>query len=119
MRILRFKKIKNNNMNSEIRDVFFSLVAFVREQINEFNYSITRETLIEDDLGITGDDAEELILAFSKKYNVNIDSFQFSKYFFDEPGVFNLQRKKISPLNLGHLEKAIKAGRLDEEIINS
>jgi hypothetical protein len=97
---------------------FSELVVFIREQINEYNMPMTKETLIEDDLGITGDEAEELIVNFSKKYNVDISSFIFANYFFDEPGIF-LQNRKIKPFTIGHLEKAIIAGRLDEEIINS
>ena len=81
--------------------------------------TITRDTLIEDGLGITGDEAEDLIIAFSKKYNVDIGSFNFAKYFYDEPGIFNIQNRVIEPFTVGHLEKAITAGRLDEEVINS
>lgn len=106
-------------MKSEINDVFFELVAFVRQEINEYNLLLTRETLMEEDLGVTGDEAEDLIIAFSKKYGVSVHDFKFSKYFYAEPGVFGLQNERISRLNLGHLEKAILAGRLDEEVINS
>ena len=106
-------------MRSEINDVFLELVAFVRQEVNEFNLAMTRQTIIEDDLGVTGDEAEDFVIAFSKKYNVSIENFKFSKYFYPEPGIFGLQNGRISKLTLGHLEKAIKAGLLDEEVINS
>ena len=106
-----------NNTGTENR--FAELAAFVSQQVGRYDVSITRGTLIEDDLGVTGGDADDLIIAFSKKYNVNIDDFDFRKYFYDEPGIFNLQNRIIKPFTVGHLEKAIIAGRLDEEVINS
>ncbi len=98
--------------------VFESLVLFIRNESREFKKSITRETLIENDLGVTGDDAAEMILNYSKKYKVDISNFLFAKYFNEEPSVFTSE-KKIWPFSIGHLEKAAIAGRLDEEIINS
>ena len=107
----------NSNIDAEGR--FSELVVFVREQIGEYDMPITRETLIEDGLGVTGDDAEDLIIAVGKKYNVDIRNFNFRKYFYDEPGIFNFKNRKIEPFTISHLEKAIIAGRLDEEVINS
>lgn len=95
---------------------FQELILFVRDQIREYKQSITRETLIEDDLGVTGDDAEELLVSFSAKFKVDISEFNFGKYFNDEPTAFSFPRKLL-PFTVGHLEKAIVAGRLDDEII--
>ena len=80
---------------------------------------IIRETLIEDDLGVSGDEAGELIIVFGKKYNIDTSNFNFAKYFYDEPGVFNFQNRKIEPLTVGDLEKVIIAGRLGDDIIYS
>ena len=107
----------NNNIETEKR--FTELVAFVRNTIGEYEMPIKRETLIEDDLGCSGDEADELIIAFGIKYNIDIGNFDFSKYFYDEPGIFNLQNRIIAPFTVGHLEKGIIAGRLDEEVINN
>jgi len=108
----------NNNIGSESENRFLELTSFVREQVREFKMPITRETLIEDDLGVTGDEASELIHNFSVRYSVDISKFDFKKYFNDEPSVF-LSPRKIAPFRVGFLEKAILAGRLDEEVINS
>jgi len=105
--------------NKVTGDYFNELVLFIRDQIREYKMPITRDTLIEDDLGVTGDEANELLINFSRKYNVNISNFNFSKYFYDEPGVFNIQNRKIEPFTVGHLEKAIMVGCLDEKVINS
>lgn len=105
--------------NTKAENRFTGLVSFIREIIREYKMPITRETLIEDDLGVTGDEAEKLIMAFGNKYNIDISNFNFAKYCYEEPGVFNFQNQKIAPLTVGDLEKAIIAGQLDDEIINS
>jgi hypothetical protein len=94
-----------------------NLVSFIRDEINEFKKPINRDTLIEDNLGVTGDEAAEMILNYSKKFNVDIDNFTFAKYFNDEPSIF-LANRKLDPLTVRDLEKGIIAGRLDEEVIN-
>jgi acyl carrier protein len=98
--------------------LFNELVTFVRNQIGVYDTPITRDTLIEDELGVTGDDAYDLIISFGKKYKIKVDTFNLGKYFGDEPGLFPINRE-IKPFTIGHLEKAVMAGRLDEEVINS
>lgn len=105
--------------NAEIETRFAELVAFIRDKSGEYEMSITRETLIEDDLGVTGSDAEELLVELSKKYNFDIANFKFAKYFYDEPSILDVNSRKVQPFSVGHLEKAIIVGRLDEEVINS
>ena len=106
-------------LNSERENIFVELVAFVNKQVGRHDITVTRDTLIEDDLGVTGGDANDLLIAFSKKYNIDITNFIFEKYFNDEPGVFGFRNRAIHPFTIGHLEKAIIAGRLDEEVISS
>lgn len=105
--------------NPEAEKRFVELVSFVRNEIGEDKMPIARDTLIENDLRVTGDDAEELIVAFSKKYNVDVSQFLFTKYFYNEAELFVFfSSKTIAPFTIGHLEKAIVAGRLDENVIN-
>jgi hypothetical protein len=106
----------DNSLDSQKR--FVQIVSFIKEQTRAYNSIITRETLIEDDLGVTGEEASDLIQNFAKKYKIDITEFNFEKYFNDEPSVFTVG-KKISPFTVGYLEKAVIAGRLDEEVINS
>lgn len=94
------------------------LYSFIQEQTRVFDKVITKDTLIEEDLGVTGEEAVELLTKFSRNYNVNISQFEFGKYFNDEPSVF-LQPKIVKPFKVEYLEKAILAGRLDDDIINS
>jgi len=98
---------------------FADLISFIRQQIGEYAKPITRETLIEDDLGVTGDEAEDLIVNFAEHYNVNVDEFIFINYFYEEPSGFSFPDHIVKPFTIRHLEKAIIAGQLNEEVINS
>lgn len=90
--------------------------------------SISRDTKLEGDLKITGDDADEFIVAFGKEFSVDVENFGIGDYFGDEgdpilPEVMRpllgKKKRKTKTLTVGHLEKAILAGRLDEDVINS
>lgn len=107
------------------KDILYSfLIKHAGVTIEE----LSDETLLEDDLGISGDDAFELIIAFGKEFNVNVSNFMAADYFSGEgdfilPAIINFftgRKEKIRrELRLKHLEKAMIAGRLDEEVINS
>ena len=87
---------------------------------------IEEKSSIQDDLGIWGDDAIEFIVAFGKKFKVDVSKFMAADYFSGE-GEFILSSKKISKfkdpirndLTISHLVKAAEVGRLDEEVIHS
>lgn len=97
--------------------IFNDLVAFIYDQCACSEVPITLDSAIEDDLGITGADGEELIVKFSSRYKINIDNFYFTKYFYPEPFVSRMP-DKIEVLTVGHLLKAIAVGRLDDSVIN-
>lgn len=89
------------------------LERFLEESLGEFEFPISRTTLIEDDLGVTGDDAYDLINSFSKKFNVDISSFRFEEYFYPEPTIFGVRDGKVKPFTVGDMERALLNGRLD------
>jgi hypothetical protein len=97
---------------------FNELISFIRDKSGEHKMIITRDTLLENDLGITGDDAAELIEDLSERFQFDTSGFNFKKYFNDEPFVF-LSTRRVEPFTIGHLEKAILFGRLDEDVISS
>lgn len=97
------------DLNSENR--FDILVSFIREEIGEYDMEINEETLIEDNLGVTGDEAIELIQNFGKKFNVDISGFEYSKYFYPEPSIFNTI-KSVYPITVGNLYNSLKEGKL-------
>lgn len=100
---------------------------FIIKQIGVDAEEITDAALIEDDLGVYGDDAIEFIVSYGKMFNVDVSNFMAADYFSAEgdvilPALIRLftgkpktQKKKLT---VGHLEKGITFGRLDEDVIN-
>ena len=109
-------------------EIFNRLKAFVIKEAAVEEEEVTRDASLENDLGIHGDDAAEFIVAFGKEFNVDVSRFMAAEYFSPEgdvvlPAIIRLftgkKKTKQKDLTIKHLEKAIIAGRLDEEIINS
>ena len=116
-----------------IDEIFNKLKLFVAEQ--GFGYTlpwpllfkkkeIKRETTLEGDLKIYGDDSDEFLIAFGKEFNVDVSQFPIGNYFSNEGShlllwLIGKQKRQIKQLTIGQLEKAVIAGRLDEEVINS
>lgn len=95
------------------------IIEFIQERFfNVFDFELNENTLIEDDLGITGLDAVELIVDFGKRFNVDVSNFKAADYFGAEgESIFSFDSSPRRKLNIGHLAKAVHAGKLDEEII--
>jgi acyl carrier protein len=78
---------------------------------------------LEKDLRITGDDADEFLIDFGKEFNVDVSQFPIGEYFEGEKPFYGLlwgkERKAVKTIKVDHLVKAIIAGRLDEDVINS
>ena len=91
---------------------FEAFVSFIREETNEYNREINKDTLIEDHLGVTGAEANELILAFSKKYRVDIQNFNPDAYFYPEPSLL-ARYKPIKSLTVGMLFEAVTNRKLE------
>lgn len=83
------------------------LIEFIRRETGEDKKEINLSTLIEDDLGITGEDGYDLIRNFSKRFRVDISEFDYSKYFYPEPSPYLVMKDKILPLSVGDLYRAI------------
>jgi hypothetical protein len=58
------------------------IIALARQQTGA--KTITADTRLYTDLGMTGDDAEEFMTAFAVKYEVDMESFIWLRYFDDE-----------------------------------
>jgi hypothetical protein len=102
-----------------MNDIFFEkLKLFTIKEAFLTKEKLTRDTKLYEDLGITGDDAIEFILAYSKYFQVDVVNFMAADYFEDE-GRSTLFRKGTNKkiITLGDLEKGIIAGKLNEEII--
>lgn len=107
--------------------VFDAIKGFITKQRWEYDIPLLRETRLEKDLKITGDDAVEFIVAFGREFNVDVSQFMAADYFGPEgdvilPAILNFltgrRRPRRKILTIGHLEKAVFAGKLDEDVIN-
>lgn len=60
--------------------------------------TVTLKTAIAEDLGMYGDDNLELLVKFAGKYNLDIESFDYSKHFLYEGELFNGKAFNLSVL---------------------
>ncbi len=104
------------------------LKKFITTKLGVEDNEVVSEARLEEDLGMYGDDAMEFIAKFSKEFNVEVSDFKAADYFSPEGDIFlpmlvraltGKKKKKHKELLVHHLEKAIIAGRLDEDVINS
>lgn len=100
-----------------IRD--FSFENFVDFTIDSFclqsDESITRDTLVEKDLGITGDDGDEFLLAIQDEFGIDFRDEKGSirkafdlkenEYLFHSEGLnlFPFNKENVKPLTIGQL----------------
>jgi hypothetical protein len=104
------------------------IIDLIESKMGKYKVPITKTTCLEKDLGISGDDAAELLLEYGQKFNVDLTGLKLAKYFNPEcdsilPEIIrfftNKNEDKEKEMRVGDLEKGIVAGRLDETIINS
>ena len=79
-------------------------------------------TRLSEDIGLEGDDADEFLEAFAKKFNVDFSQFDFHKYFAEEGWdpirffIYMTGLRKFKAITLMDLEKAAEAGKwIDSE----
>jgi acyl carrier protein len=109
-------------------EIFKRVKKFTSKNAAVTDNEITENTELENDLGVSGDDAYEFIVAFGKEFNVNISNFMAAEYFSPEgdpilPAFIRMLTGKKSPqrkiLTIKHLAKAVEIGWLDEDVINN
>ena len=74
-------------MNLDLQNQIF---RFIAESRSVDQTTLTLETTLLGDLGTDGDDAYELLLSFSKTFNVDFSTFEFTRHFGNE-GITPLQ----------------------------
>ena len=102
-------------------DVFDRIKKFVIANHWDNDLPLNRNTTLQNDLKIYGDDAYEIITAFSKEFNVDISDFKPGDYFQPEGDavilsilrLFRKKREPYKPLTLGALEQAVIKGKLE------
>jgi acyl carrier protein len=102
--------------------IFNAIQCLVIDKMGKYKKPFTRDTALEKDLGMTGDDAVEFLLDFGEKFKVDLSKFEINKYFLPEGDSFlpaiirffsGAKNPKQNELRLGDLEKAVLRGRLD------
>jgi acyl carrier protein len=95
-------------------NIFENIKTFIISQRGSYKKPFTRQTTLEKDLKITGDDAWEFFQAFSKEFKVDISQFEISNHFMPE-GSLALMKLTLfgkdtgkPPITLGDLEKAVE-----------
>lgn len=103
------------------------VISLIEEKMGRYRKPITRETCLEKDIGMTGDDAVEFLLDYGKKFNVDLSGFDIRKYFTPEGDTIlpmfirmftGKKELKQKELTVGDLEKGIIAKQLNEQVIN-
>lgn len=114
-------------MNDNIWD---ELEIFIRKEAGVFpGKNLDRDTSLEDDLDITGDDAVDFMRNFFDYFNVDIGDIDLRRYFYGEGSflyifiklIFNKksEKSKMLPLTLRMLEKAIILKKWDTNTIEN
>ena len=67
-------------------DIILFLSEFCRIPSEKININSS----IQDDLGVDGDDAGDLMREYSQKFRVDLSAFEFKKYFGDEPSILSI-----------------------------
>lgn len=91
------------------------LISFIKSEIlgeGDENVILDRDTSIEEDLGVTGIDADKFILEFSRKFNVDLSGFNIDNYFEPEFSFLLFEKKKKKRFTIKELENAILTGVL-------
>ena len=63
---------------------FDQIKKFVADELLISSIDLTSETCLNRDLLIVGDDADELLEAFSKRFEIDVSNFDFHEYFTGE-----------------------------------
>lgn len=98
--------------------LFDQIKDFIETQRWKYDFPLTRNTLLQKDLKIWGDDAVDFLEAFGKKFDVDLSTFKIDLYFRTEGGfsMFNSffkEKNKYKALTIGDLEDAVNKGVLE------
>lgn len=113
---------------SDIRiDTFTDLQNFIGEFCGITQNKIRLDSKLEQDLKVYGDDAVDLIMAYSNKYNVDVSHFSWKNFIAPEgdtilPSILKLFKKpenKRSDLTILNLVDGIISGQLHQQIIDN
>jgi len=98
------------------------IIKLISEQAGVNAEQISLETRLSHDLGIGSDDASELLELYAEAFSVDLNDFQFHKYFQDEPHLLNFWRwwipglrPKLDPITVRNLVEAARLKKLKSD----
>lgn len=104
------------------RVVRTNVIDFLRNELSLPQSKLTLELSLFHDLGVTGDDAAELLENFSCDFGVDLNEFEFQVYFGNESSVplsemileiiCKKSSEKFKRLEIQDLVKAAETGKL-------
>ncbi len=74
---------------SELKDISTNIINIVGKSTGYSKTEISLRTSINYDLGIDGDDWDDILMALHKTQNICLDGFNFYDYFNDETQISN------------------------------
>ena len=101
------------------RPTFDELASVLAELRAEPRGKITPSTRLREDLGIDGDDWDEVLVAIRERWQMDWSGFDFYRFFGEEPSWRSLflavrdllAGRRLQSLTVGHLHFVLQHGR--------
>lgn len=104
------------NITSKEIDILNDLIQFIyTKTLLPRSISLNLNSKLFEDIGLTGIDAVEFIIAFGNRFNVDVSSFNSLKYFDADGIIFKWSQK--NDLTINDLLLGIINSKLDETTI--
>ena len=98
--------------------IYNDLIKFaIEEAMLPKRTVLNQESGLYEELGLTGADAIEFIIAYGKKFNVDVSNFMAADYFAAEGMNFFEGNGGKKALTIGDLLKGVEHSKLDEEVL--
>lgn len=85
------------------------VIVFVPEATGFDLARLTADTRLNGELGVDGDDGNELLAAYASRFRVDMEGFRFDDYFGPE-AAWNFSIVELQPLRIGRLAEAAERG---------
>lgn len=107
-----------------------AIEAFVRAEVGLGpSKPLTRDTRLWEDLGLTGDDANDFMGCFFERFQIDPGDFDFHRYFLmeGEGGLYSLFQRLVlrkpyslqrEPVTLGMLHRATVGGKWNSSVLS-
>lgn len=102
-------------MDVQVYNLSYRITTMIELETSYPKGKITRMTNINNDIGVDGDDAEELLYKYSEKFDIDMSSFEFCRSFNSEAvdsisilkSIFGLGNKRaLEAITVDMLEKS-------------